>query len=426
MASELTQSPSRNNCLIVTCLVFDWFTETNADVEKPTHHNEPTQLLYSTEKAGERKLNDDDNMVTDEYGDDCATQPYAMDSDFNTESATIPVVGVDKSDANQTTKLSDVEATQAYCVEDEEEEDSNSSNSQPLPIGPTSEADQGDITAATLAYGLEATQAYNATEKDDETDDEQDQDDRGSHCNDADPTLAYDLQSTQAYGVSKEVSEEDDNTDDEDNDKNESHREKVEGLSCELETKIDGRDAVQATIPYGLESTQAYGVGEGDNTDDEDNDKNESHRERVEGMSYELETKVNGGNAVQATMPYGLESTQAYGADETDDEDSKDWDMEDNRGDKSRGDRVALASGLAETLPYGGHDDDDDNEDKDDENENKEADESMRQENQATLAYGLEETQAYDAESNDTGIAHEILYSLVKCGKSCGIHSNLS
>ena len=406
-------------------------------------------------------------MVTDEYGDDCATQPYAMDSDFNTESATIPVVGVDKSDANQTTKLSDVEATQAYCVEDkEEEEDSNSSNSQPLPIGPTSEADQGDITAATLAYGLEATQAYNATEKDDETDDEQDQDDWGSHYNDADPTLAYDLQSTQAYGVSKE----DDNTDDEGNDKSESHRERVEGQSCELGTKIDGRDAVQTTIPYGLESTQAYGVGEGDNTDDEDNDKSESHRERVEGKSCELETRVNGrgdavqatmpyglestqaygvgegdntddedndknescrervegksceletrvngqGDAVQATMPYGLESTQAYGADETDDEDSKDWDMEDSRGDKSRGDGAALASGLAETLPYGGHDDDDDddNEDKDDENEKKEVDENMRQENQATLAYGLEETQAYDAESNDTGIAYQVLFVL--------------
>ena len=348
-------------------------------------------------------------MVTDEYGDDCATQPYAMDSDFNTESATIPVVGVDKSDANQTTKLSDVEATQAYCVEDEEEEeDSNSSNSQPLPIGPTSEADQGDITAATLAYGLEATQAYNATEKDDETDDEQDQDDRGSHCNDADPTLAYDLQSTQAYGVSKE----DDNTDDEDNDKNESRGERVEGQSCELETKIEGRDAVQATIPYGLESTQAYGVGEGDNTDDEDNDKNESHRERVEGKSCELETKVNGGDAVQPTMPYGLESTQAYGANETDDEDSKDWDMEDSRGDESGRDGAALASGLDETLPYGGHDDDDDNEDNDDENDNKKVDEHIRQENQATLAYGLEETQAYDAESNDTGIAYQVLFVL--------------
>ena len=294
-------------------------------------------------------------MVTDEYGDDCATQPYAMDSDFNTESATIPVVGVDKSDANQTTKLSDVEATQAYCVEDEEEEeDSNSSNSQPLPIGPTSEADQGDITAATLAYGLEATQAYNATEKDDETNDEQGQDDRGSHCNHADPALAYDLQSTQAYGVSKED----------------------------------------------------------DNTDDEDNDKNESHRERVEGKSCELETKVNGGDAVQATMPYGLESTQAYGANETDDEDSKDWDMEDSRGDKSGRDGAALVSGLAETLPYGGHDDDDDNEDNDDENDNKKVDEHVRQENQATLAYGLEETQAYDAESNDTGIAYQVLFVL--------------
>ena len=381
--------------------------ETNADVEKPTDHNEPTQLLYSTEKAGERKLNDDDNMVTDEYGDDCATQPYAMDSDFNTEGATIPVVGVDTSDANRKTKLSDVEATQAYCVEDEEEgeeEDSNSSNSQPLPIGPTSEADQGDIAAATLAYGLEATQAYNTTEKDDETDDEQDQDDRGSHCNDADPTLAYDLQSTQAYGVSKE----DDNTDDEDNDKNESHRERVEGQSCELETKIDGRDAVQATIPYGLESTQAYGVGEGDNTDDEDSDKNESCRERVEEKSCELETKVNGGDAVQVTMTYWFQSIQAYG-----DDVSEDWDMKDSRGDKSRGDGVALASCLAETLPYGGHDDDDDdNEDNDDENENKKVDEHIRQENQATLAYGLEETQAYDAESNDTGIVYQVLFVL--------------
>ena len=351
-------------------------------------------------------------MVTDEYGDDCATQPYAMDSDFNTESATIPVVGVDTNDANQTTKLSDVEATQAYCVEDEkeeeEEEDSNSSNSQPLPIGPTSEADQGDIAAATLAYGLEATQAYNATEKDDETDDEQDQDDRSPHCNDADPTLAYDLQSTQAYGVSKG----DDNTDDEDNDKNESRGKRVEGQSCELQTKIDGRDAVQATIPYGLESTQAYGVGQGDNTDDEDSDKNESHWDRVEGKSCELETKVNGGDAVQATMPYGLESTQAYGADETDDEDSKDWDMADSRGDKRRGDRAALASGLAETLPYGGHDDDDDNENNDDEIENQKVDELQRQENQATLAYGLEETQAYDAESNDTGIAYQVLFVL--------------
>ena len=354
-------------------------------------------------------------MATDEYGEDCATQPYTSDSNFETESEPMPFVGrnaEDKSDANQPAEPSDVEATQAYCLGEEKEEgDSDSSDSQPLPIGPTAVPAHDDM-AATLAYGLEATQAYNVTEKDDDTDDEEDkdEDERGPHGND-DPTLAYDLQATQAYGVGAG-----DDTDDEDNDKRESHVETVEGQSSKTGTTVNRVDAIQDTIPYGLEPTQAYGA---DETDDEDyndqdkgsrggnNDERESHVETVEGQSG---TTVNRTDAIQATIPYGLEATQAYGADETDDEDSNDQDKGSRGRDQGRGDEPTLAYGLAATLPCGGGDDDD--EDNDDDSNKKVAEDIVRQENQATVVYGLDETKAYDDDNNDIGITCHSLFTL--------------
>ena len=336
-------------------------------ITKPGAFDEPT-LMYNVEEPGKEEANEDeDNMATDEYGEDSATQPYAADSNFESETEPIPFMGgnaVDKSDADKMPKPSELEATQAYCVEKEEEEeergekedkegDSDSSDSQPLPIGPTAVAGQDDVTA-TLAYGLEATQAYNVTEKEDaDTDSE---DDEGRNVDNA-KTLAYDLQATQAYGV---------------------------------------------------------GASDDDNDDEEEDDKRESRKETVEEQATEAAASMaNRGGAKQPNIAFGLESTQAYGADETDDEESDDQDKGTGGRDQGRGDEATMAYGLAETLPYGGGDYDDDNDDKEDEvGRMDKAEEPLgRQENQATLAYGLEETQAYNVDNNDTGIT--LLYDFL-------------
>ena len=377
---------------------FYLFTETNVD-DKPAPYTEPTRAC-NTEESREEEANDvEDNLATDEYGEDSATQPYAPDSNFETESEPIPFVGrnaagksdtnqagepsdveatqaycaeeddddeeegdyesepipfvgrnlTGKSDANQPAKPSDLEATQAYCAE-EEEGSSDSSDSQPLPIGPT--AGHDDV-AATLAYGLEATQAYHVTEKDDDSDSE---DDRGDLDNNA-KTLAYDLQATQAYGA-------------------------------------------------------------GASDDNDDDDKRESCNETVGEQSSKTGNEVERSDANQPTIADGLEATQAYGADETDDEDSEDQVGGSRGGDQGRGDEATLAYGLAATLPYGGVDDgsEDDDDDNDNEGDNKRdhkvAEPIARQENQATLAYGLEETQAYDDDNIETGIVNQVLFDI--------------
>ena len=324
-------------------------------ITKPAAFEEPT-LMYNVEESGKEEANEgEDNIATDEYGEDSATQPYAADSNF--ESEPIPFMGGNVPDKSgfpdKMPKPSELEATQAYCVEEEEEKeeegekedkdgDSDSSDSQPLPIGPTAKTGQDNVTA-TLAYGLEATQAYNVTEKEDaDTDSE---DDEGRNVDNA-KTLGYDLQATQAYGV---------------------------------------------------------GASDDDNDDEEEADERESRKETVEEQATKAAVSMigRGDGAKQPNIAFGLESTQAYGADETDDEESDDHNHDTGGRDQGR------AYGLAETLPYGGgDDDDDDDDDKEDEvgRMDKVAEPLGRQENQATLAYGLEETQAYDVDNNDTGI----------------------
>ena len=344
--------------------MLELFTGRNTDdgeisLKKPAAFEEPT-MTYNVEESGKEEANEgEDDMATDEYGEDSATQPYAADDNFESDSEPIPSMGgnaVGKNGADKTPKLSELEATQAYCVEEEEEReeeegekdeegDSDSSDSQPLPIGSTSMAGPDDVTA-TVAYGLEATQAYNVTEKED-----------------------------------GDIDSEDD-----------------EGHKVDLNAK---------TPAYDLQATQAYGVG--DNDDEEEEDESESRKETVEEQAIQsIVSMDNRGDANQPTIAFGLESTQAYGADETDDEESDDQDKGTAGGDQGRGEEATMAYGLAETLPYGGGDDDDDDDDGDKEDKDGRMDKAAepfgRQENQATLAYGLEETQAYDVDNNDTGI----------------------
>ena len=114
---------------------------------------------------------------------------------------------------------------------------------------------------ATVAYGLEATQAYNVTEKEDGDIDSED--DEGHKVDLNAKTPAFDLQATQAYGVGV-------NDDEEEEDESESRKETLEEQAIQSTVSMDNRgDANQPTIAFGLESTQAYGAEE---TDDEESD----------------------------------------------------------------------------------------------------------------------------------------------------------
>ena len=334
--------------LFLSCLSFDLFTgadvnDKDINLEETPTPAEPT-LAYNAEETKTGDSTDDENAHLDaeDYGADIATQAYAVDNDESeseTESEPIPLRGghteAEKSDAKQEADPSDLLATQAYCLEDE---DSNSSDSQPLPIGTAAIATHDDISA-TMAYGLEATQAYNVSEKDgDSSEDEGEQDKK--------QMPAYDLQATQAYGAG------DDDDDDDDDDKRDSHTETVKKQSVNMDTVVNKVDTGQPTVPYGLEATQAYGADE--ETDDEDAD-NENDRSSTGGYQGR-------GDANAATLAYGLAPTQ----------------------------------------PYGGGDDNNDSDDDGDDKADKVSD-NVRKDNLATLPYGLEETQAYDGDNNDTG-----------------------
>lgn len=336
----------------VKLLSFDLFLGADANdkdinLEETLAHAEPT-LAYDAEETRKDDSTDDEHehLDADDYGADIATQAYAVDNDeseSDTESEPIPLASghtaADKSGTKQAANPSDLEATQAYCLEDE---DSNSSDSQPLPIGAATTTTHDDISA-TMAYGLEATQAYNVFEKGgDSSEDEGEQDKK--------QMPAYDLQATQAYGAGD---------DDDDDDTKDSHSETVEfKQSANMDTVhvVNEGDTGQPTIPYGLEATQAYGADE--ETDDEDAD-NEVDRSSTGGDHGR-------GNANAATLAYGLAPTQPYGVGGDDDDSDDDGD---NKTDKDSG--------------------------------------NVRQNNLATLPYGLEETQAYDMDNNDTGTFSE-------------------
>ena len=319
-------------------LSFDLFVGADANgkeinLEENLAHAEPT-LAYNAEETKTEDSTDDeqDNLDADDYGADIATQAYAVDNDESepeTESEPVPPgsghTAADKSGAKQAANPSDFEATQAYCLEDE---DSNSSDSQPLPIGTAATATHDDI-AATMAYGLEATQAYNVSEKDgDSSEDEGEQDKK--------QMPAYDLQATQAYGTG-------DDDDDDDDDARDSHSETVEKQSANMDTVVNEGDTGQPTIPYGLQATQAYGADE--ETDDEDAD-NEVNRGSTGGDRGR-------GDVNAATLAYGLAPTQPYGGG-GDDDDSDDGDNKADKGsDNARQDNLAtLPYGLEETQAY--------------------------------------------------------------------------
>ena len=212
-----------------------------------------------------------------------------------------------------------MEATQAYCVE---EEDSDSSDSQPLPIGTVAVPTNDDVSA-TLAYGLEATQAYDLAEKNDEGVDNDDQDKK--------PALAYDLQATQAYGAGDD--------DDDNDDTRESHQDAVRELSGDAQALVNRSGVDQPTMAYGMEATQAYGAD--DETDDEEADNEDrSSTGGDQGRGHDV-------NAA-ATLAYGLDPTQPYGGDDDDDNDDND-----NRDSKDDKDSSHVRQDFLATLPYG-------------------------------------------------------------------------
>ena len=331
--------------IIFVLLSFDLFTgadvnDKDVNLEKTLTHTEPT-LAYNAEETKTEDSTDDElaHLDADDYGADIATQAYAVDNDESeseTESEPIPLGGghteADKSDAKQEVDPSDLQATQAYCLEDE---DSNSSDSQPLPIGTAAIATHDGISA-TMAYGLEATQAYNISEKvGDSSDDEGEQDKKQM------PT--YDLQATQAYGAG-------DDDDDDDDDTRDSHSETVKKQSVNMDAVVNKGDTGQPTVPYGLEATQAYGADE--ETDDEDAN-NEIDRSSIGGDQGR-------GDASAATLAYGLAPTQPYGGgdDDKDSDDDGDDKADKDSGNARQDNLATLPYGLEETQAYDGDNND--------------------------------------------------------------------
>lgn len=307
------------------------------NLEETLTHAEPT-LANNAEETKTEDSTDDEHahLDADDYGADIATQAYAVDNDESEsepESEPIPLgsdhTAADKSGTKQTADPSDLQATQAYCLEDE---DSNNSDSQPLLVGTATIATRDDISA-TVAYGLEATQAYNVSEKDaDSSEDEGEQDKK--------QMPAYDLQATQAYGAGYD--------DDNDADSRDSHSETVEKQLVNVDTVVHEGDTGQPTMPYGLEATQAYGADE--ETDDEDAD-NEIHRGSTGGDQGR-------GDANAATLAYGLAPTQPYGGGD-DDDDTDGSEKADKDDDNARQVNLAtLPYGLEETQAYDGDNND--------------------------------------------------------------------
>ena len=317
------------SCIFVL-LSFDLFAGADANGKETLANAEPTLACNAEETKTEDSTDDElENVDADDFGADIATQAYAAFDNVGSESETeiepIPLenghTATDKTGANQAGNPSDFEATQAYFVEDE---DSNSSDSQPLLIS-TATATRDDISA-TMAYGLDATQAYNISEKVGDSSDDEDEKDK-------EQMPVYDLQATQAYGVGDDV------------DTRDIHSETVEKQSANMDNVVNDGDTGQPTIPYGLEATQAYGADE--ETDDED-------------VENEDRSSTGGdqgrGDVNTATLAYGLAPTQPYRGDNVDDDSDDDGN---NKADKDSGnvrqDNLAtLPFGLEETQAYDG------------------------------------------------------------------------
>ena len=307
------------------------------NLKKTLSYAEPT-LAYDIDEFEKREGDNEPNVdVAETYGEDSATQQYTADSDDESTSIRQREAR-DKKEALQQTVAYDLEATQAYLVEGGPDEGSDTSDSQPLPPSIETEATQ-DANLETLAYGLEDGARNSASEAFDR-DDSNENDEHVPMENKT--TLAYDLQATQAYGTTA-FDDDDDDDDDED-----------DTSYCDVvgkgKTKVGGNEANQKPLAYELEATQAYGAN--NNGDDNDNDS----------------PKAVWHGASDATKP-------------------------------------TVLCGLAATIPYSGGDtnnSDDDGDDGDNSTKNDlktdEATYCMQQENQATLAYGVDETLAHGNE----------------------------
>ena len=197
--------------------------------------------------------------------------------------------------------------------------------------------------ATTLAYDLKSDRyAYAAG------DNNSDDDHAGGKGDNR--TVPFDLEATQAYGAN-DRSDDDDGDDDEDNDDNEKTDRKVANSGTEpFEVSgVKGSSSQPSQVSNPEDKTQAYG-GYDDETDDEDTIAPPPHGHSIGDREHE---------ANEPTLAYdGLEATQAYG-------------LDDNSSDRS--------SPVLQLFKVG-------------------TDEERGIEEQPTVAYGLDETQAYGAD----------------------------
>ncbi|XP_022793065.1 mediator of DNA damage checkpoint protein 1-like isoform X2 [Stylophora pistillata] len=274
------------------------------------------RTLACNTKEIEEDLTDDEqhNRDADDYGADVATQAYAVqsDSELEIESVSTRDEAVAR-DLNQVANPSDLEATQAYCIE--EGEDSDSSDSQPLPIGIAKTAATDDIQA-TLAYGIGEPERVSDSERVDNND--------GDHKRGQAQALVYDdLQATLAYVIGG-------------GDDEEGCTETDGEQPSDLDAGVSRGDDVQATTAYGLEATQAYGAEEID--EEETAVKN---RDDIGGY----QGRGTGPDANAATLAYDFGSTQPYCGNDN-------GATEDDKGDNAFEEHITKMENLA-TLAYG-------------------------------------------------------------------------
>ncbi|XP_068690572.1 enolase-phosphatase E1-like isoform X1 [Montipora foliosa] len=182
---------------------------------------------------------------------------------------------------------------------------------------------------ATLAYGMEATQAY-VTGKDDNTDTDNDSKKANMQPND--------LQATQVYGIQDSGDNDDEK---EERTEKESHKEEIH-KHFEVPAArngIDQGDTIQATTSYNLEAMQPYGGHESDETDDKDAiDKDKGSEE------------VNKGDKDRTSVTCGLPETLHNG----EDKDNTRADHSFLKPPERRKINAKLECGLEETQAYNG------------------------------------------------------------------------
>lgn len=263
-------------------------------------------------------------------------------------------------------------ATQAYAVQSDSELEIESASTRDKAVA-------RDLNQVTNPSYLEATQAYCI----EEGEDSDSSDSQPLPIGIAKTAATDDIHATLTYGIGEPErvsdSERDDNNDG------------------------DHKRGQSQTLLYDLQATQAYGIGGGDDEEEEDPQKGCTETEGEQ--PSDLDAGVSRGDDVQATTAYGLEATQAYGADEINEEETAVKNRDGMGGNQGRGtgpdaNTATLASDFGSTQPYCGNDNDATEDDKGD---NAVAEHITKMENLATVAYGLEETQAYACDNNDSG-----------------------